>query len=70
MAVNLTRKEYVDLYGPTAGDKLHLGDTGLIIEIEKDFNAESYGDEAVFGGGKTLWVRHREWIRRMEPWIL
>lgn len=54
MAVNLTRKEYVDLYGPTVGDKLHLGDTGLIIEIEKDFNAESYGDEAVFGGGKTL----------------
>lgn len=54
MAKRLTRKEYVDLYGPTVGDKLHLGDTGLIIEVEKDFNADCYGNEAVFGGGKTL----------------
>lgn len=54
MAKKLTRKEYVDLYGPTVGDKLHLGDTGLVVEIEKDFNADSYGNEAVFGGGKTL----------------
>lgn len=54
MARTMTRKEYVDLYGPTTGDKMHLGDTGLIIEIEKDYNASCYGDEAVFGGGKTL----------------
>lgn len=54
MAKRLTRKEYVDLYGPTVGDKMHLGDTGLVIEIEKDYNADSYGNEAVFGGGKTL----------------
>ena len=54
MAKRLTRKEYVDLYGPTVGDKLHLGDTGLVVEIEKDYNADCYGNEAVFGGGKTL----------------
>ena len=54
MARKMTRKEYVDLYGPTVGDKLHLGDTGLVIEIEKDYNSDSYGNEAVFGGGKTL----------------
>ena len=54
MARKMTRKEYVDLYGPTVGDKLHLGDTGLVVEIEKDFNADSYGNESVFGGGKTL----------------
>lgn len=54
MAKKMTRKEYVDLYGPTVGDKLHLGDTGLVIEIEKDYNADCYGNEAVFGGGKTL----------------
>ena len=54
MAKRMTRKEYVDLYGPTVGDKLHLGDTGLVVEIEHDFNADSYGNEAVFGGGKTL----------------
>src|SRR5213594_1161409 len=52
MARRLTRKEYAELYGPTVGDRIHLADTGLMIQIEKDFNA--YGDEAVFGGGKTL----------------
>lgn len=39
--------------GPTVGDKIRLGDTDLFVEIEKDLRA-SYGDEAVFGGGKTL----------------
>ena len=52
MARRLTRREYADLYGPTTGDRVHLADTGLVIEIERDWN--SYGDEAVFGGGKTL----------------
>ncbi len=42
------------MYGPTTGDKVRLGDTELIIEIEKDFTAGAYGDEAKFGGGKTI----------------
>lgn len=54
MAKKLSRKEYVDLYGPTVGDKLHLADTGLIIEVENDFNAPNYGNESVMGGGKAL----------------
>ena len=40
------------MYGPTTGDKIRLGDTDLIIEIEKDHTV--YGDEAKFGGGKTI----------------
>lgn len=40
------------MYGPTTGDKVRLGDTDLIIEIEKDHTV--YGDEAKFGGGKTI----------------
>src|SRR5260370_7709268 len=52
MGRRLTRREYADLYGPTTGDRVHLADTGLVIEIERDWN--TYGDEAVFGGGKTL----------------
>ena len=40
------------MYGPTVGDKIRLADTELFIEIEKDFTA--YGDEAKFGGGKTI----------------
>ena len=49
----ISREAYVGLYGPTVGDKIRLGDTNLFVEIEKDLRA-SYGDEAVFGGGKTL----------------
>ena len=40
------------MYGPTVGDKVRLGDTELLIEVEKDFTV--YGDEAKFGGGKTI----------------
>ncbi|HEV2192131.1 MAG TPA: urease subunit alpha [Nitrosopumilaceae archaeon] len=51
MTLVIPRKQYVDLYGPTKGDKIRLADTDLIIEIEKDF--QNYGDEIVFGGGKS-----------------
>jgi len=40
------------MFGPTVGDKVRLGDTELFIEIEKDFAI--YGEEAKFGGGKTI----------------
>ena len=53
MAVKLSRQEYCDMFGPTVGDKIHLADTGLIAEIEKDYAADCYGDEVLFGGGKT-----------------
>ncbi|ORX89580.1 urease [Basidiobolus meristosporus CBS 931.73] len=48
----LERSTYVDMYGPTVGDKIRLGDTDLFIEIEKDYTV--YGDECKFGGGKVL----------------
>jgi urease subunit alpha len=48
----LDRRHYADLYGPTTGDRVRLGDTGLIAEVERDFT--SYGDECKFGGGKVL----------------
>ncbi|MGI0027790.1 MAG: urease subunit alpha [Nitrosopumilaceae archaeon] len=51
MTLIIPRKQYVDLYGPTKGDRVRLADTDLIIEIEKDF--QKYGDEIVFGGGKS-----------------
>lgn len=50
--MKITRKAYAGLYGPTAGDRIRLGDTDLILEIEKDF--ARYGEEAVFGGGKSI----------------
>ena len=48
----ISRQEYNNLFGPTVGDKIRLGDTDLYVEIEKDLRV--YGDEAVYGGGKTL----------------
>lgn len=52
MVLKLTRKQYTDLFGPTKGDKIRIGDSDLLIEVEKDFITP--GDECVFGGGKTL----------------
>ena len=40
------------LFGPTVGDKIRLANTDLYVEIEKDLR--TYGDELVYGGGKTL----------------
>jgi urease subunit alpha len=48
----LDRERYAALYGPTVGDRLRLADTDLWIEVEQDRCAA--GDEAVFGGGKTI----------------
>lgn len=48
----ISRQAYCDLFGPTVGDKIRLGDTDLYVEIEKDLRV--YGDEVVYGGGKTL----------------
>lgn len=48
----ISRQEYNNLFGPTVGDKIRLGDTDLYVEIEKDLR--EYGDEVVYGGGKTL----------------
>jgi urease subunit alpha len=50
--LEITRKRYVDLFGPTVGDCVRLADTDLLIEIEKDL--VGYGDELVFGGGKSV----------------
>jgi urease subunit alpha len=52
MSLRFDRRHYRDLYGPTVGDRVRLGDTGLVAEIEHD--ATTYGDECKFGGGKVL----------------
>ena len=52
MPLDIPRRTYTDIYGPTVGDKVRLADTELFIEVEKDHTV--YGDESKFGGGKTL----------------
>ena len=52
MATTLSRRAYADMFGPTTGDRIHLADTSLVIEVEKDFTL--YGEEVKFGGGKVI----------------
>ncbi|MDB5046958.1 MAG: ureC [Fibrobacteres bacterium] len=52
MSLSIDRRAYSDMYGPTVGDRVRLGDTALVIEVEKDFTV--YGEECKFGGGKVL----------------
>ncbi|SDG47759.1 urease subunit alpha [Microbacterium pygmaeum] len=50
--VSISRERYAAIYGPTAGDQVRLGDADLYIEIEQDLTVG--GEEAVFGGGKSI----------------
>ena len=50
--MRINRQTYADHYGPTTGDRVRLGDTGLVIEVEADRTV--YGDEVKFGGGKVI----------------
>src|SRR5215510_2934123 len=52
MAYKMKRTHYAEMFGPTTGDKVRLGDTSLVLEIEKDHTV--YGDECKFGGGKVI----------------
>ncbi len=48
----MKRRHYADMFGPTTADKVRLGDTSLVLEVENDFTV--YGDECKFGGGKVI----------------
>jgi urease subunit alpha len=50
------KRAYAEMFGPTVGDRVRLADTDLVIEVEQDFtlHAGGYGEEAKFGGGKTI----------------
>lgn len=52
MPTRISRDAYAAIYGPTTGDRVRLGDTGLVLKVERDLTV--YGDECKFGGGKVL----------------
>jgi urease subunit alpha len=52
MPTHISRATYAAMFGPTTGDRVRLGDTDLIIEVERDFT--TYGEEVKFGGGKVI----------------
>ncbi|CAI5490140.1 unnamed protein product [Closterium sp. Naga37s-1] len=52
LTVRVERERYADVFGPTVGDRVRLGDTALVVEVERDFTV--LGDECKFGGGKVL----------------
>ena len=49
--MSFTPSDYVAAYGPRKGDRVRLGDTGLVVEVESD--ASKPGDEFIVGFGKT-----------------
>ena len=56
MSLRLSRLQYAQMYGPTVGDRVRLGDTNLFAEVEADLVAGvgGYGNEVKFGGGKVI----------------
>ncbi|MHB8747230.1 MAG: urease subunit alpha [Gammaproteobacteria bacterium] len=52
MSLKISRRAYAEMYGPTVGDRVRLGDTELWIEVEQDHTI--YGEEVKFGGGKVI----------------
>ncbi|ODM42611.1 urease subunit alpha [Cereibacter johrii] len=52
MPASISRSTYASMFGPTTGDRLRLGDTELVIEVERDLT--TYGEEVKFGGGKVI----------------
>ena len=48
----IDRVAYTEMYGPTTGDCVRLGDTNLWVQVEKDHTV--FGEETKFGGGKTV----------------
>ena len=50
--MKIARQAYAEMFGPTIGDRVRLGDTELIVEVEKDYTI--YGEEVKFGGGKVI----------------
>ncbi len=53
---SIDRRAYSEMFGPTVGDRVRLADTNLVLEVEQDLTlrAGGYGEEAKFGGGKTI----------------
>ncbi|HCZ00249.1 MAG: urease subunit alpha [Rhodobacterales bacterium RIFCSPHIGHO2_02_FULL_62_130] len=52
MPTPINRATYASMFGPTTGDRVRLGDTDLLIEVEYDLT--TYGEEVKFGGGKVI----------------
>ncbi|MEE2778284.1 MAG: urease subunit alpha [Acidobacteriota bacterium] len=48
----ISKRAYAEMFGPTTSDRVRLGDTELIVEVEADYTV--YGDEVKFGGGKVI----------------
>lgn len=52
---HIDRHRYVELFGPTVGDRIRLADTDLLIEVTEDRSiGAGAGDEVIFGGGKVI----------------
>ena len=62
MPFEIDRSLYARMYGPTVGDRVRLGDTNLLVEVERD--EASPGDEALWGFGKATRSPQTCWWRK------
>ena len=62
----MSRETHANMYDPTEWDKIHLDDTDLFAEVDKDFAI--YGDECVFGGGKVIRDGMENKINNLVTW--
>ena len=60
--MKIGRRAYAEMFGPTAGDRVRLADTELIVEVERDLTI--YGEEVKFGGGKVI----RDGMGQSQAW--
>ncbi|MGW6398077.1 urease subunit alpha [Streptomyces sp. NPDC055134] len=51
MSTTIDPQDYAAVHGPRVGDRVRLGDTGLVVRVEADSQAP--GDEFLAGFGKT-----------------
>ena len=65
--MKITRQAYADMYGPTVGDRVRLGDTELWIQVEKD--ATHYGEEVKFGGDRPAADDAEREVGEVRSWI-
>ena len=64
MSLPISRRAYADMYGPTTGDRVRLGDTGLLIEVERDYCV--YGGNGLIDGQLDDAGKQQQTLEKLE----
>ena len=53
---SMDRRAYAEMFGPTTGDRVRLGDTGLIVKVERDIKPEDNGVKILVDAKAVLFL--------------